>query len=103
MTKFSIREAALPGAAVTVTNTPCRVFVRHALPHRSERRQRRDLACIEAVGVSGVGKEALGVRGVVRMRLDAQGELHDTWYDRSGQAREAQALGLVEGLLVDRH
>ena len=38
--------------------------------------------------------------GIVRERVDPQRELHDARDDRSGQAREAESLRVVDGVLV---
>ena len=43
------------------------------LAHRGERRQRRQVAGVEAVGVAGLGEQPLGLRRIVRIGLDAAG------------------------------
>src|SRR5262249_38923254 len=67
--------------------------------HGGERRERREVPGIEATGVASRGQEALGLREVIRIVLDAQRELQDARNDRSRETRVAQAFRVVDRLL----
>ena len=70
--------------------------------HREIGRVGREVAGVEAVRVAGLHHELLGALGIVGVRIDRQRELHVPRDDVAGDAREAELLGLVQGLAVDR-
>src|SRR5580765_8205476 len=72
------------------------------LRHREIRRVGREIARVEAVRVARLDQELLGALGIVRRRLDRQRELHVARDDVPGDAGEAELLGLVQGLPIDR-
>ena len=70
--------------------------VGHRLTHGGEGRKRGQVAGVEAAGIAGLGEEALGLRRIVGIGIEAEREVHDARDDRSRQARVAQALRLVD-------
>ena len=71
------------------------------LAHGVVGREGRELAGVEAVGVAGLGEELAGALGIVRRRVDRQGEVEVARHDAAGGPRQAERLGLVERLAVD--
>src|SRR5712692_2120807 len=66
--------------------------VAHGLPHGGERRERGEVAGVETIGIPGLPEEALRLRRVVRIRVNAEREVHDTRDHRPRQALELEAL-----------
>src|SRR6266850_898355 len=56
----------------------------YRLAHRVVGRERREVSRIESVGMTGLGQELAGARGIVRMRVDWQRELEVSRHDAAG-------------------
>src|SRR4029453_14065030 len=75
---------------------------RQLFAHREVGRPRVEIARVEAVRVARLGEEPPRLRGVEGIRLEELRELERARDQGAGGLREAQRLGLVERLPVDR-
>src|SRR6059036_1611167 len=65
------------------------------------RRERVEVAGVEAVGVAGLDEELLGSPGIVGRWVEGQRVLEGSWNYAPGGSGEAQRLGLIDGLPID--
>src|SRR6266851_442574 len=71
------------------------------LGHGVVRRERIEVAALEAVRVHRLRQELLGPRGILGGRLVRHRVLEDPRHEVAGEAREAERLRLVHGLAID--